>query len=406
MNSEQQDRLYAAIFNTVIDGVITISERGVIQTVNPAAAGLFGYTSAEMMGQKVNMLMPEPHQTDHDQYLHNYKTTGVKKIIGVGREVRGKKKDGTEFPFRLAISEVHLSTGRIFTGIIHDLTEQKKAEKRILEINDQLEQRVADRTEELSNVVNKLIQTNRELEAKELELVQALDKERELSELKSRFVTTASHEFRTPLSTILSSASLIARYTEPETIEKRNKHINRIKSSVKNLTGILNDFLSLSKLEEGKVESQVHDFNLVELCGEVIEHIGTTLKKDQQIIFINEIKTENVHADERSIRNVMNNLLSNASKYSAEGKKIIFKISSNDKAIHFSVKDNGIGIPKEEQQHLFSRFFRANNVSNIQGTGLGLNIVKRYLDLMDGTIEFESEEGEGTKFRVTVPLPY
>lgn len=404
MNSEQQDRLYAAIFNTVIDGVITISERGVIQTVNPAAAGLFGYTSAEMMGQKVNMLMPEPHQTDHDQYLHNYKTTGVKKIIGVGREVRGKKKDGTEFPFRLAISEVHLSTGRIFTGIIHDLTEQKKAEKRILEINDQLEQRVADRTEELSNVVNKLIQTNRELEKKELELVQALDKERELSELKSRFVTTASHEFRTPLSTILSSASLIARYTEPETIEKRNKHINRIKSSVKNLTGILNDFLSLSKLEEGKVESQVHDFNLVELCGEVIEHIGTTLKKDQQIIFINEIKTENVHADERSIRNVMNNLLSNASKYSAEGKKIIFKISSNDKAIRFSVKDNGIGIPKEEQQHLFSRFFRANNVSNIQGTGLGLNIVKRYLDLMDGTIEFESEEGEGTKFRVSVPI--
>ena len=404
MNQERDDRLYAAIFNTVIDGVITISERGVIQTVNPAAAELFGYTAKELEGEKVNMLMPEPHQSDHDQYLHNYKTTGVKKIIGIGREVRGKKKDGEEFPFRLAISEVHLSTGRIFTGIIHDLTEQKRAEKRILEINDQLEQRVADRTEELSNVVNKLIQTNKALEKKELELVQALDKERELSELKSRFVTTASHEFRTPLSTILSSASLIARYTDPEAIEKRNKHINRIKTSVKNLTGILNDFLSLSKLEEGKVESQTHDFSLTNLCNEVIEHIGTTLKKDQQVVLINDIKNENVHADERSIRNVMINLLSNASKYSDEGKKIIFKITNDEKAVYFSVKDNGIGIPADEQQHLFTRFFRANNVSNIQGTGLGLNIVKRYLDLMDGTIEFESKEGEGTKFRVSVPL--
>mgnify|MGYP000320942486 CR=1 FL=1 len=404
MNGQQQDRLYAAIFNTVIDGVITIDERGTIETVNPAAAELFGYAAVEIMGQKVNMLMPEPHRTDHDKYLYNYKSTGVKKIIGIGREVRGKRKDGTEFPFRLAISEVHLSTGRVFTGIIHDLTEQKRAEKRILEINDKLEQRVAERTEELSNVVNKLIQSNRELEAKELELIQALDKERELSELKSRFVTTASHEFRTPLSTILSSASLIARYTEPGTIEKRNKHINRIKKSVKNLTGILNDFLSLSKLEEGKVESQIHDFNLTDLCSEVIEHIGTTLKKDQQVVFINDIKNENVHGDERSIRNVMINLLSNASKYSDEGKKIIFKITNDEKAIHFSVKDNGIGIPADEQQYLFTRFFRANNVSNIQGTGLGLNIVKRYLDLMDGTIKFESEEGEGTKFRVSVPL--
>ncbi len=404
MNNQQQKGLYAAIFNTVIDGVITIDERGVIQTVNPAAGELFGYTAAEMIGQKVNMLMPEPHHTDHDGYIHNYKTTGERKIIGIGREVMGKKKDGTKFPFRLAISEVQTEVGKIFTGIIHDLTEQKRAENRILEMNRDLEKRVAERTEELSDVVNKLIQTNKELEAKERELLNSLERERELGELKSRFVTTASHEFRTPLTTIKSSASLISRYTEPGTEEKREKHVQRIQSAVVNLTGILNDFLSLSKLEDGKTKSEAHDFSLTNLCSEVIEHIGTILKKDQQVVLINNIKNKNVHAHERFIRNVMINLLSNASKYSGEGKTIIFKVENDDKTIRFSVKDEGIGIPADEQQHLFTLFFRANNVSNIQGTGLGLNIVKRYLELMDGTIDFESEEGVGTKFRVSVPI--
>ncbi len=404
MDTTKHDRLYASIFNTVIDGVITISERGLIQTVNPAACKLFGYTASDMIGQKVNMLMPDPHHTDHDGYIHNYVSTGEKKIIGLGREVTGKRKDGTLFPFRLAISEVLLDTGRIFTGIIHDLTEQKKAEERILEINEQLERRVTKRTEELSDVVNKLIQTNKQLEQKELELIASLDKERELSELKSRFISIASHEFRTPLSTILSSASLIARYTETETQEKRVRHINRIKTSVKNLTDILNDFLSLSKLEEGKVENIPTHFHLADLCEEIIEHIGTILKKGQQVILINKTTNSEILADGKSLRNVIINLLSNASKYSAEDKNILFTIEHDDQAVRFSIKDEGIGIPADEQQHLFTRFFRANNVSNIQGTGLGLNIVKRYLDLMGGKIEFESEEGIGTKFKVYIPL--
>ncbi len=404
MDKQRQDSLYASIFNTVIDGVITIDESGTIQTVNPAAAELFGYTAAEMIGNKVNMLMPEPHQTDHDRYLSHYNQTGIKKIIGIGREVTGKKKDGTLFPFRLAISEVELVVGKVFTGIIHDLTLQKKAEARILEVNTQLEQRVTERTEELSDAVNKLLHANRELEQKELELIQALNTERELNELKSRFVSIASHEFRTPLSTISSSASLIARYTDTASQEKRNKHIQRIKKSVNHLTDILNDFLSLSKLEEGKVESQEVDFDLKELCEEIIEHMKTILRKGQTITFINHISSSRISSDEKMLRNVMTNLLSNASKYSSEGQEIIFEIVNDDAMLSFSVADKGIGIPEKEQQHLFTRFFRADNVSNIQGTGLGLSIVRRYLDLMGGKIEFESKEGTGSIFKVHIPI--
>jgi PAS domain S-box-containing protein len=236
----------------------------------------------------------------------------------------------------------------------------------------------------------------------EMEILQALDKEKELNEMKSRFVSIASHEFRTPLSTILSSVSLIDRYNATSDREKQLKHIDRIKSSVKNLTEILNDFLSLEKLEAGKVEVHPETIDLTQLCEELTEELQTVAGKGQKIIYRHQGEMKAVRSDKQLLRNIFINLLNNAIKYSGEDGIIEFN-SFVDGEIRFEVKDHGIGIPKEDQPKLFERFFRATNASNIQGTGLGLNIVRRYTELLDGKIGFTSEVGQGTTFTVRLP---
>lgn len=407
-----------AIFETAIDGIITINHLGIIESLNSAAAKLFGFSAEEVIGNNVSILMPEPDHSAHDQYLENYQKTRNPKIIGIGREVTGKRKDGTTFPMRLAVSEVKLNTRTIYTGIVHDLSDVKNAEKKFKLLNEELELIVEERTEKLSEAVNKLLETNQKLENEimeretieealrqsEVELRIALQKEIELSELKTRFVSMASHEFRTPLSTILSSASIIGRYTQSENQEHREKHINRIKSAVNNLTGILNDFLSLSKLEEGKIEYQPTEFEISQFCKETVDEIQGLLKPGQYIKFEDELPETIVYLDQRVLKNVLFNLLTNASKYSEEGTKITCRYTITNQYLHIQIIDQGIGIPESEQQHLFGRFFRASNSMNIQGTGLGLNIVKQYVELMKGTVSFESEEYKGSTFSIIIPL--
>jgi len=240
---------------------------------------------------------------------------------------------------------------------------------------------------------------------KEQDQVQrALEHERELNILKSRFVSTASHEFRTPLSTILSSVSLLSRYETKQDQVKREKHIERIKSSVKNLTGILNDFLSLDKLETGVVQSQPELFDLMTFIQEICDQVAPTLKTNQHIQYHHQGDKE-VLLDKHILTNVLLNLLSNASKYSGEGKTIDLTTRFTDGHLVISVKDQGIGISKEDQKHLFKRFFRSNNAINIAGTGLGLNIVKKYVALLDGEIDFFSELGTGSTFNVKLTQP-
>ncbi len=237
----------------------------------------------------------------------------------------------------------------------------------------------------------------------EARVYEALEKEKELNELKSRFVSMASHEFRTPLSTILSSASLLSRYHDPQYTEKRTKHITRIQSSVRNLVGILEDFLSLDKLEAGKIRCQPVPIELRGLLEEVIGDMELNLKKGQQIVFDFQAVDE-VVLDPNLLRNVVINLTSNAIKYSPEGSEVGIRVWTEGDFIFIKIDDQGVGIPKEEQVHLFDRFFRAGNVTNIQGTGLGLNIVKKYLGLMKGAISFKSEEGIGSEFTVKLPV--
>lgn len=414
---ESKNRL-AAIFDTAVDGIIIINRKGEILNINPAVSKLFGYSSEEVLGHNIKMLMPEPHHSQHDQYLKDYQATAQAKIIGIGREVKGKRKDGSTFPFNLGVSEVKTGESTVYTGIIHDLTAYKKKEQEILNLNQTLEEKVLARTNELSETVNKLLSANNQLEheiaerqkveatlrATEIEILNALSKEKELGELKSRFVSMASHEFRTPLSTILSSVSLIGRHKEAGNFDKLDKHIDRIKSSVSNLTNILNDFLSLSKLEEGKIENQPEYFEINDFCKSATDELEGLLKPGQSIEIVSSEEHLQVFLDPRLLKNILFNLLSNGLKYSPQDTIIQLNITTLEHKLRLQVVDQGIGIPKADQEHLFSRFFRATNASTIQGTGLGLNIVKKYIDLMNGNITFESKENQGTSFTVLLPI--
>ncbi|WP_353481110.1 PAS domain-containing sensor histidine kinase [Haliscomenobacter sp.] len=408
-----------AIIKTATDGIIIIDDTGIIELVNEAAGRLFGYEELELVGQNINVLMPNPHHDAHDSYIQNYIQTGIRKIIGIGRDVMGLRKNGDTFPLRLSISEVQLPERVVFTGILHDLTAQKAAEAQIKALNQHLEEEVNRRTEELAATINQLLNSNTKLEFEiqerkvaeatlrknELDLRKAIEKERELNTLKSRFVSMASHEFRTPLSTILSSADLLEMYTAEEQQDKRLKHTTRIKSAVNNLISILNDFLSLSKLEEGKIEISPVEFNLEGFCEEVMDDVQALLKPGQ-VFQHHGLRSDTViFLDKKMLKNILINLFSNAIKYSEPGKPIDCFVEIKNHELWVSIQDHGIGIPEEEQQHLFTRFFRAHNAENIPGTGLGLNIVKRYIELMNGRINFESILGEGTTFHVHIPLP-
>ena len=389
--------LLRAIIDNAIDGIITIDARGNIESINPAACKLFQYLPEDVIGKNVSVLMPPPDKQQHDEYLGRYQRTGHAHIIGIGREVTGLRKDGTQFPFRLAVSEVKYSGRQIYAGFIHDLSREKEAEHQLKEYAAHLEDLVAERTQSLQHTVEALSQAKEEVSI-------SLEKEKELGQLKSRFVSMASHEFRTPLSAVQLSASLIDRYAQPFDNPNITKHVARIKQAVGNLTGILNDFLSLEKLEAGRVEPAFTDFDLVKLAEEITEEMQMLAKQNQNIIYQHTGISHVANLDTNLLKNCIINLIANAIKYSGENTFIEFNTEINEAGCHITVKDNGIGIPEADQKHLFEAFFRAHNTGNIPGTGLGLNIVARYASLMNGIIDFKSNVNKGALFTISFPI--
>ena len=388
--------LLAAIIQNAIDGIITINERGLIELINPSACKLFGYQPDEVIGKNISMLMPSPDKDQHDEYLARYQRTGQARMIGIGREVQGCRKDGTVFPFRLGLSEVQYSGRKIYTGFIHDLSKEKEAEDLLKDYALHLEELVEERTHSLNESVQALQQAKEEIGV-------SLEKEKELSLLKSRFVSIASHEFRTPLTSIQLSASLIEKYAESFHTVNIAKHVAKIKSAVFNLTAILNDFLSIEKIESGKEEPVYSDFNLVKFSEEITQEMQVMAKQNQNIIYHHTGTKNSVRLDRNLLKNCISNLITNAIKYSGENTLIAFNTAISVDSCVITVKDNGIGIPEADQKHLFEAFFRAHNTGTIPGTGLGLNIVARYTELMNGTIDFKSTVNKGTLFTITFP---
>jgi PAS domain S-box-containing protein len=388
--------LLQAIIENAIDGIITIDERGRIESINPSACKLFNYLPEEAIGNNIALLMPEPDKGQHDEYLARYQRTGKAHMIGIGREVQGLKKDGTVFPFRLGLSEVQYSGRKIYTGFIHDLTREKEAELRLIDYAARLEEQVKERTKSLNETVEAL-----ELAKEEVSL--SLNKEKELSLLKSRFVSIASHEFRTPLTSIQLSAGLIERYAEQLNTPNIGKHVNKIKHGVTNLTAILNDFLSLEKLEAGKEAPNFADFDIVKFAEDITEEMQAIAKPQQNIIYQHTGTTSKITLDQSLLKSCIVNLIGNAIKYSGENTFIDFNTEINARSFTITIRDNGIGIPEKDQKHLFEAFFRAHNTGTIPGTGLGLNIVARYIDLMGGSVNFESKVNQGTIFTISFP---
>lgn len=390
--------LLKAIIDNAIDGIITITDRGIIESINPSACKLFQRTPEEVIGKNVTILMPPPDRDRHDEYIARYQRTGEPHIIGIGREVTGLRKDGSTFPFRLGVSEVQYSGRKIYTGFIHDISREKEAESRLKDYASHLEELVEERTLSLKESVKALQQ------AKE-EVSESLEKEKELGQLKSRFVSMASHEFRTPLSSIQLSAVLIEKYAQEFSNANIKKHIAKIKMAVGNLTGILNDFLSLERLEAGKTEPVFSEFDLIKFAEEITEEMQLVAKQNQNIIYQHTGTSGTVSLDSSLLKNCIINLISNAIKYSGENTFIEFNSEIVDNNLTIIIKDNGIGIPETDQKHLFEAFFRAHNTGNIPGTGLGLNIVSRYVGLMNGTIKFKSLVNQGTSFTLSFPQP-
>lgn len=410
--------VFSVIFNASVEGIIAVDTSGKILIANPSCCQLFNYSRAELHGMLVEELIPQQFKKNHVKLRTDYVKNPEPRKMGRGRDLMGLQKDGSIFPIEVSLTHTHYEDRQLIIAFIIDITERKKSDEalkkselQLLKYASELEEKVQERTKKLAESAKDLEKSNALLKEEVLirkkaenEAKKALEKERELSELKSRFVSMASHEFRTPLSTILSSAALISKYIDEEAQEKRLKHVDRIKSNVEDLTEVLNDFLSLAKLEDGKINNKPVQFAVNQFVADLIEEMKLSLKKDQKIIFKPIAYVQEAYLDKTHLKSIITNLTSNAIKYSEEGKDINIILSSDKDSLTVSIKDNGIGIPVNDQAHLFERFFRAKNAINIQGTGLGLNLIKKYIELVNGTISFTSEEGIGTTFMVKLPI--
>lgn len=393
-----------ALFEFANEGIVVSAKKGHIIVANPTVEKQFGFKVEDLIQKTIESLIPEigsnnQFQQEKEQFESQYPRT-----MGKGIDLYGRRKNGSLFPVEISVSLFNTSEGEYWMYFIVDITERKrqeseikKAQEEIIQLNRDLEKRVTERTKELDDAMKELARTK-------AEVIQSFNKEKELNELKSRFVTTASHEFRTPLATIMSSASLIRKYNLVDDEEKRNKHAEKIKLSVIHLTQILNNFLSLGKLEEGIVGNNLEPIILHDFIAAIIDDSRASLKEGMVIEHDHIAGQSTINLDKYLLHSILLNLISNAIKYSPENKDIRITTEISNNILILKVIDQGMGIPESDQASLFNRFHRAKNVENIEGTGLGLNIAKKYAELMNATLEFESEEGRGTTFQIVIPL--
>ncbi len=413
-SSEKPDELFdqnnvkqfVALFNYATIGIVITDKGGVIINFNKYIEIQFGYTKAEVLGKTVEVLLPQSIHAKHESYRNKFHQHPQNRIMGAGRDLYARKKDGTEFPIEVSLSHYRLNNEEFVIAFVVDITIRKKNEDLFLEqqnelqratievktMNRELEQKIEERTMMLK-------ETLAELEKSKEVINQALVAEKELGELKSRFVTMASHEFRTPLSTIFTSLSLIEKYTTTEEQDKRERHVLRSKEAVNNMKSMLEDFLSLGKLEEGKIEPHISQFDITQLVENIINEVQGLKKAGQKIIYVHHGKLD-IFSDQSILKNIVINLLSNAIKFSPENSTINLNSFVDDDKIQIAIKDEGIGISAHDLQHLFERFFRGKNALNIEGTGLGMAIVAKYLEMLNGTINCNSELNGGTEFIV------
>lgn len=407
---------FDALFKNASVGILISDLEGTILKCNPFALNIFGYEDIELIGRKVEVLIPENLREAHVRNRDLYLEAPNSRSMGAGRELKALRKSGDVLDVEVSLSQYVGSCGPSIAVFINEITQRKKLQEDLEAVSLELEEMVAKRTRELTEALSELSYTYenlaREVEyRKEVEnhIRKNLEREKELNDLKSRFVSMASHEFRTPLGGIITSISLIDKYLhlpEPDSNmdSKIKKHICKIKRSVKNLTGVLDTFIDLDKLDHGIIVPSPRHFSVARVVNEIGQELGDSNETNVKVYTKHEDEGLILFQDKNMLRNLLVNLISNAIKYSHEGGVVHVETSKEESNLVISVIDEGIGIPADEQKYLFTRFFRARNVKAINGTGLGLTIVCNYLKLMGGRIEVMSKENQGTTFKVTLPL--
>jgi PAS domain S-box-containing protein len=399
---KESEERFRKLTETASDAIISIDNNGKIISWNESSARIFDYTNYEILGKNVDIIIPQKYWSSHKNGLKELSNGREPKMFGKTIKIEAVRKDKTVFPIELSLSSWESSNSVFYTAIIRDISERVKAEEELSGYRDHLEELVKSRTEELDKVNEYLrIEIEKDKEY-ELMLQNSLQKEIELNEIKSRFISTTSHEFRTPLTSVLSSTELLQRYSKKWSEEKLNVHFERIKSSIKYLVGLLDDVLTLSRAERGKIILNPGKVDLKKLVEEYIED-ASALAKNHKIDFNYRSRTAEYSLDPKLLKFMFSNLLSNAIKYSPNGGNIALDVSTDKKHLIIAISDEGIGIPESEIEFIFQSFYRSKNAEEIPGTGLGLSIVKLAVDLHGGEIFVDSEIGKGSKFTVKIP---
>ena len=376
------------IIDTAVDSIIVIDARGLIESVNPAVTKLFGYPPEELLGRNLNMLMPPPYSREHDDYLRNYLTTGIKKIIGIGREVLAQRKDGSTFPVELSVTEMEIQGERKFTGMVRDITDRKRTE------------------EELAKAAQ-------DLEWKNWELAEARDKALEATKIKAKFLATMSHEIRTPMNGVIGMTGLLL---DTALSDEQREYADTVRHSGEHLLDIINDILDFSKIEAGKLDMEIIDFDLRMTVEDAIGLLAErAYSKGLELACLVQAGVPTaLRGDPGRLRQVLANLVGNAIKFTERG-EVVVTVSlakeadsgnSGDTLVTFEVADTGIGLTSEQRSKLFQPFTQADSSTTRKfgGTGLGLAICKQLAELMGGQIGVDSTAGQGSTFRFTARL--
>jgi len=408
---KNEEVFYKICFDSLLEGVCVVDIDGRIVMNNCALEKIFGYDTGELFDKKIEILLPKPHREIHKHHFESFLKHPKKHLKGKGREFYGLHKNGSILDLEIGLNFFEYENKFYAKAIVSEISSRKRKELQIERQNRNLENEVKKGASQLNELVRELEKANLMLKDEIKERIKAeiasnnaLEKEKELHLLQTKFMTLASHEFKTPLSGILTSAVLIEKYSQMHESEKAKNHAATIKALVYQLNTVLDDFLYLESIESNNYSFQLSRFKFCHLVNKIVKDAQPVLKENQRIELCPCNKPIEVLQDQKLLGIIIRNVLYNAIKYSPKESKIELKIYVEGEFLIIIVEDEGIGIPKEAQNYVFERFFRAKNALHIQGTGLGLNIVKRHLEKLHGSILLESSENVGTKVILKIPL--
>jgi len=400
----KNNSIFKLLSEAVSEGLLVVNRDKIIVATNKKADKMFGYHREELIDQPLNILIPEPYKKGHHKHVDAYFKTHKSRKMAAERCLFGKRKNKEQFPIEVSLNPFTIYDVDYVLAIVFDQTEISKRDFKIKELNEHLERKIKTRTRELRETVAMLKEEIKRREEAEKKIKFALERERELNELKTKFLSLVSHEFKTPLSGILTSATLVGKYKGVNQQDKRDKHLKTIISEVRHLNGILSDFLSIERFEKGKEIYKFTEFSLSKVVNEVVYNANMLLKSGQNINYPHNIDDVLIYQDEKIVALIITNLLHNSVKYSPEDSEIDILIEIEEDKMILKIKDQGIGIPEKDQKHIFERYFRAENALLNQGTGIGLNIIKSHIDNLGGQVYFSSKEKIGSTFTVELPI--